>query len=255
MENRLTIMRIFFTILIILGVYLAYEALRTKYFIGVGETLAKNAIVYTQHPKNPALRILMVGDSTGVGTGASSPKTSLAGLVGQRYPHADITNASVNGAKVHDVIKQLEGIPGSFDLLMIEIGGNDSVRNTDITQLANDLQQVLTLANGKAKHVLVTSTGNVGTAPLFPWFTRWIYQKRTLAVRAVFMKQIAAQTFDVRYTDLYRTADKDPFAKDPKTYYAADSFHPSDAGYADWFSLISTQLDKIRVLTNPPLQR
>ena len=240
-------MRILLVILLAFALYLAYEALRTQHYINVGTDLANKAVPYIQHPKNPTLRILMVGDSTGVGTGASSPKTSLAGLVGQRYPHADITNASVNGAKVHDVIKQLEGVPGNFDLLMIEIGGNDSVRNTDLTQLANDLQQVLTLANGKAKHILVTSTGNIGTVPLFPWFTRWIYQKRTLAVRAVFMKQIAAQTFDVRYTDLYRTADKDPYALDPKKYYGADSFHPSDAGYADWFTLISAQLDKIKL--------
>ena len=246
MANKPTMplaMRLLLGLIVLLIVYVAYQLIRTQHYITVGTELAHKAVAYSQHPKNPTFRILMVGDSTGVGTGASSPETSLAGLVGKKYPHADLINASVNGAKTRDVIKQLELTPGNFDLVMIESGGNDSVRFTDLHQTANDLQVLLTVAAGKGKHVLVTSTGNIGTAPLFPAPTRWLIQRQTLAVRAVYLKIVAAQTNDVRYTDLYTPPKDDPFAKDPPAYYAADFFHPSSLGYALWFKYMSVELD------------
>ena len=237
------ILLLVFVLIILLLVYIVFQYQRTQRFIRIGTALADNAIAYSQHPQNPTLRILMVGDSTGVGTGASSPQTSLAGLVGAKYPTADLTNLSVNGAKTSGVIKQLEGAPGTFDLIMIEIGGNDVIRFTDLEESAKGLQAVLDLASSKSKHVLVTSTGNIGTAPLFPAPTRWIIQRQTLKVREVFMRVIAAQTTGVRYTDLYTPPASDPFAKDPPAYYAADFFHPSSLGYALWFKYMSVELD------------
>ena len=38
----------------------------------------------------PALRLLIVGDSTAVGTGASAPQASVAGLLAERFPRLQI---------------------------------------------------------------------------------------------------------------------------------------------------------------------
>lgn len=40
----------------------------------------------------PALRLLIVGDSTAVGTGASAQRASVAGLLGQQFPGLQIDN-------------------------------------------------------------------------------------------------------------------------------------------------------------------
>lgn len=238
--------RIFLIVLGLLLLYIVIQAIRMEYFIHIGQKLAATAIPFSRTIPHAKQRILVVGDSTGVGTGASTNSRSLAGLVGNRYPEADILNASVNGAKTSDVLAQLNGVTGIFDLILIEIGGNDTVRFTNLEQLQKDLEEVLKRATAKSTRVLLTSTGNVGTAPLFPAPLRGLLTRRTLQVRDIFLKQVVLHSPTVRYTDLYRDADNDPFAKDPALHYAADSFHPSDAGYQDWFTLMSKELDHFR---------
>lgn len=230
-------------VLVVLFVYVAFQVARSWRLIRVGERLADQAVPFARVLPQPSLRILVAGDSTGVGTGASVPKASLAGLVGTKYPTASVTNVAVNGAKAHDVIAQLERDQGTYDLVMVHVGGNDTVRFTDVDALRKDIRSVLDLAARKGRRVLLTSTGNVGTVPLFPAPTRWILDRRTRRVRSVLMEEVARSGQNVRYTDLFREKPQDPFAIDPDTYYAGDSFHPSDAGYRDWFGIIEKQLD------------
>ena len=54
-------------------------------------------------PKS-ALRVLVLGDSTGVGIGANRPEESIAGLLAQDFPAADIVNVSRSGARVADAL-------------------------------------------------------------------------------------------------------------------------------------------------------
>ena len=51
----------------------------------------------------------------------------------------------------------------------------------------------------------------------------------------------------MRYIDLFREHDKDPYYGNPEYYYAADLFHPSTAGYADWYSIIGPALDGLQL--------
>ncbi len=237
-------MQLLLVILVCFVVYILAQYARSKWYVRVGERLAAQAIPFSQQRSHPSFRILVAGDSTGVGTGASSPSASLAGLVGARYPSAEVVNVAVNGSRTADVVRQLEAASSGFDLVMLHVGGNDTVRFTDLVQLELDVQKLLTLAIRKGRYVLVTSTGNVGTAPLFPLTVRYLLQGRTHKTREIFLRCIAAQTQNVRYTDLYRDAKHDPFAQDPSIYYAADLFHPSDAGYRDWFACMSKELDQ-----------
>lgn len=233
--------------LIPLGVALALvigilmDLYQTRRLIKVGVGLAERAIPFSR--KNGSSTILVMGDSTAVGTGASSSSASLAGLLGQTYPAASIENRGVNGAVTHDLIERFSKIEGQYDLIMIHIGGNDTVHMTALDQLQKDLETVIRSAKQHSKKIVIVSTGNVGTAKLLPFGTRWLFTAQTRKVRKIF-KQTAALS-DATYVDLFREADADPFAKNPSKYYAADSFHPSDAGYADWFALIKPNLPKI----------
>lgn len=233
-------------LLIILGllvIYAVQQMLRSLRLIRAGEDLAVQAVPFAREVASPSMCILVVGDSTGVGTGASGPSASLAGLTGAKYPNASIKNIAVNGAKAEGVIEQLRAEQGSYDLIMVHMGGNDTVRFTSAEGFRKNVRAVIDLASKKGSRVLLTSTGNVGTVPLFPAPVRPILRVRTQTTRKILMEEVAASGPNMRYTDLFREKGQDPFAQDPKKYYAADSFHPSDAGYRDWFGLIEKELE------------
>ena len=216
--------------------------IRTRHLIAVGTNLAHKAIRYEQSGRSP--RILIIGDSTAVGTGASESKKSLAGLVGQHYPTALIRNHGVNGAKVSQAIRQLEREPEkNWDIVILHIGGNDTVRFTNLSRLRADFHELLKRAKKHGHEVVHVSTGSLGTAQLLPWGSRWMFTLRTRQTRAIFLEE--AQKLGIHTVDLFREKADDPFAQDAKTYYAADLFHPSDAGYADWFSRIQPVLDRL----------
>lgn len=232
------------TLLLILLIFIAIDVLRTGRLISVGRELAEKTKPFMRGQSDARIKILIIGDSTAVGTGARVPEESIAGLVAITFPETEITNLGVNGAKTHELISRLESIrPQQFDLIMIHIGGNDIVRFTNLDELSSNIATVLKLATSKARFVTLTTTGNVGTAQLLPYGTRWLFEARTRKVRTLFMASAAEHHVD--YIDLFREKDKDPFARDPHTYYAADIFHPSSIGYKDWYTLIEPTLKRI----------
>ncbi|MBP9827857.1 SGNH/GDSL hydrolase family protein [Patescibacteria group bacterium] len=239
-------MRIFLFFLLVAGIgFILFQYIRTTQFIRIGTELSDRAIPFSRPLPQATLKILVLGDSTGVGVGASSPEFSPAGLTAKRYPDAHIVNASVSGARMRDAVKQLSEIKETdFDLVMIHIGGNDAIRFTNNDEFAKDFAELMAQAKEKGDYVLVTSTGDIGTVPLFPFGSRWIFALRGYKIREIMKAEVARHdSATVRYTDLLRERALDPFALDPTHLYAEDKFHPSDAGYADWFSLMSKELD------------
>ena len=231
-------MKYFLFLLVVFIAVIAFEYYLTRQRITIGVGLAQSAIPFER--EGTGLKILVIGDSTVVGTGASSAEQSIAGLVGKTFPEATIVNQGVNGAKVNDLIDRLEELDDHFDLVMVHIGGNDILRFTDYGQLGLGIDKVLDLAKEKGDKVTLTTTGNMGTARLLPFGTRWIFEKRTRKVREIFKPM--AEKKGVFYVDLFREKPVDPFAQDPGKYYAADSFHPSDEGYADWYTIIEPRV-------------
>jgi lysophospholipase L1-like esterase len=218
---------------VLLGIgVVQYRGFQKKVAVGVG--LAQSAHAYEQHPANAQTHVLVVGDSTGVGVGATAPETSLAGLLGADFENVDITNRAVSGAKVADVPGQLDALRDQhYDLVYIQIGGNDIVRFTSLKKIEDGLRPLLDAARGIADEVVIASCGNVGTAEIFPLETRWLLRMRTQQVREVFMRVAVGE--HIHYVDLYRERAVDPFAADPTRHYAADSFHPSSDGYGVWY--------------------
>lgn len=242
-------MKYFFSIVILLLLaYALYHTFRMRHLIRLGEDVADAAVPFTQQIENPTIKILFVGDSTAVGTGASSPSTSLAGLAADRYPNAQIDNLAVNGAKLADAIEQLQSVTTSYDLLFLHVGGNDIVRLTPLDDVRKQYKQVLELASTKATNVLHTSTGNVGAAPFFPTPAGWYYSYRTRQVIDIIQEEIAAYDQQhARYTYLYTSRKDDPFMQDVDKYYLSDYFHPSDAGYALWWESMQPELDAMNI--------
>lgn len=238
-----------YIILILLSVFVIYQYSQTRKFITIGRELATAAEqdTYSQTVNNAQSRILYIGDSTVVGTGTSHNEYSLPALVGKEFPNTTIVNAGINGLKTKGLVDQLHTYSEnkSYDLIIIDIGGNDIVRFTRLDALEKDINTALSLAKENADHVLFLHGGNVGSSRLLPYGTRWLFTKRTRQVREIW-KEAARDTGEQTvFIDIFREKDEDPFVKDPMTYYSRDMFHPSNEGYKDWYTFISPELHKI----------
>ena len=175
--------------------------------------LAREARPYTAQPAQPVRRILVVGDSTAVGTGADAPQDSLPGRIGQDHPRWHIDNLAANGARYADVAAQLEQAPAGYDLVLVLAGGNDVIR--------------------------LTALDTLGHAPFFAPPVSWVMSHRSEALHAAAQDIAAAR--QVRYVRLLKPRSEDPFVLNRKALNAADGLHPSSAGYQEWYRELVAQ--------------
>jgi len=201
--------------------------------------LARGARPFTAHPAQPDKRLLVVGDSTAVGTGASTPAQSLPGLIGQQHPRWRIDNLAANGARFADVAAQLERADGGYDMVLVLAGGNDVIRFTPADTLRAELQRTMSLALQKGRRVVLMPCGDVGHAPFFAPPLSWVMSRRSKRLHA--LAQEAAADHGAHYVRLLRPRDQDPFVSRRDTLNAADGLHPSSAGYQEWYRALAAQ--------------
>lgn len=209
--------------------------------------MAAQTVAFSRDLLKPQLKILVVGDSTGLGVGASSPEQSVTGMTAKRFPKATIHNHATNGAKASDVVKQLERADNGYDLVMIHVSGNDVVKMTSFKAYKQNIKTVLDLAKTKGKYIVLLPTGNLGSVRIFPLPVRWLLEFRTRRIRAISIAAVANAGKQVRYVDFFVEKAIDPFYLDPEQNFARDYFHPSDAGYAQWMPGIHRALDHFKL--------
>lgn len=206
--------------------------------IGNATRLTRLSHPYNASPPAPQAKLLIVGDSTALGTGASAPEASLAGQIAQRYPMLAIRNLASGGACFEAIAEQLLEA-GRHEVILIAGGANDVIRFTSMNRLKQAVELTLNRASEQAKHVIVVPAPNVGNAPFFPPPLSWLLSRRARALHRVVRETAVAA--GVSYVNLYRERANDPFAHDPCRLIADDHLHPSDAGYAVWFNEIENQ--------------
>ena len=207
--------------------------------IGQSIELARRSEPLQQSPAAPTLRLLIVGDSTAVGTGATSPATSLAGLLARDHPQLLVENRARDGARFADVMAQLDG-DAPFDIVLVQAGGNDVIRLGRLDALQAGIDAVADRARERAALVVLMPAGNVGNAPFFFAPVSWWMTHRSRAMHR-FVEQAARRTSAV-YVNLFHERATDPFVRDPQLN-AADGLHPSDAGYRLWQRELLLQSD------------
>ncbi|OGY80612.1 MAG: hypothetical protein A3E60_04150, partial [Candidatus Kerfeldbacteria bacterium RIFCSPHIGHO2_12_FULL_42_13] len=209
------------------------EIVKVKKFATISKILIARTLPYEQKLKQPTLRILIIGDSTGIGIGSNSPSDSIAGRLGNIFPEAEITNFSTSGDRIHDGLQSITQIKESYDILMVMLGGNDALHFTNLQNLTDDTNTILEESKKRSRAVILMPAGNLGSAPMIPQAVRWLFERRSKKVRDVLSKQ--AQENAVIFVDLLHERTNDPFAQKPQKFYAPDGLHPSSAGYALWF--------------------
>ncbi len=227
-------------ILLIIGVALAVVAVlfvgRLLWFASISAKLVAASRPFERNTGGTP-RILVVGDSTGVGTGVRDPRGSVAGRFGTDFPDADIRNLSVNGWRVRDALAGFPATaPKRFDLVLLQIGANDIIRRTPHADFERDLGSLFDRAMSAGKNVVALHSGNVGLAPLFAWPLSSYYRAKTLEYRAVYRK--VAEQKGVAYVDLFGEAEDDLFLSDIPRYYAPDLLHLTEDGYGEWYRAV-----------------
>lgn len=206
--------------------------------LGKSAELVERSEPFQARPDTVALRLLVVGDSTAVGTGASADSHSLPGLAAAAFPKLLVENRAADGARYAQVLEQLQTSDARFDVVLIMAGGNDVIRLTDTDTLRVEIEQAVARARTLAPTVILMPSGNIGNAPLFFAPLSWWMTERSRMLHG--LVRTAATPPDVVYVDLYKSAEDDPFVKHPELN-AADGLHPSDGGYRQWWGELQQQ--------------
>lgn len=207
-----------------------------------GSEVASSSVPFDRQPAEFRNALLIVGDSTAVGTGASAATDSIAGRIAADFSDLRIDNLGANGALTAAVDEQLRRAPlAHYDMVLIQVGGNDALRFTGAEALRIAIEEAVSLAADLGEHVALMSSGDLGAAPALPWPLSRLFSRRSHIVRDVFSRT-AAQS-KARYVDLFVDAQADnPFLAEPDRYHARDGLHPSSAGYGAWYETLREQL-------------
>ena len=222
-------------------------------YMRIGEVLAGGAVPFEREVTPHAPAVLVVGDSTGVGTGATSPEESIAGRLGAAFPHVSIVNRAANGARTLDVIMQLAGTgPGRYDLVLVHAGGNDVLRRTPMRALEPQVDAVMRLARKLSSNVVVTTIPNIGLLPMFFPPVSWWMSRRSRQVCALYAA--SARRYGAHYLDFFHKRGACPLTKDPERYFASDGLHPSNECYKYVFDAMMESTPIAARLTRPRLR-
>ena len=197
---------------------------------------------YEQQPAGATRHLLVLGDSTGYGTGSSNSRFSVAGRIGADFQDLTITNDSVNGRTVTAGLKAFKAnhTAASYDVILLQLGANDILDGGDMSVTEDALRELFSLTTAEEKPVFLLASGNIGSAPRFTGVRREELTARTLEYFAVY--QSVADEYGVTFINLFKPPESDPFVLQPDLYTAIDGLHPSDAGYAYWYKALAPVL-------------
>jgi lysophospholipase L1-like esterase len=195
---------------------------------------------YIQTIEN-APRVLVLGDSTGYGTGADKSTESVAGLLGRDFA-VSIENNSVNGRTIGELKKAVSAVTDDYTLILLQIGGNDIIGERAVSEVEQELRSTVESLQEHTEHLVMISSGNVGAAPKYAGERATKYEALSRDYREMFLA-VSASTF-LTYVDLFEEPEVDPFVKEPKKYVAIDGLHPTSAGYALWYEKLFATLEE-----------
>ena len=194
----------------------------------------------------PAAVVVWLGDSTAAGVGASAaaatvPHLVAAELAARRGIAVDLQVAAVSGARVADVLAEQVGAVDSArpTVVFVSVGANDAVHATRVGDFARRYRQLLARLP-QSTEVVVLGVPDMGAPPRLAQPLRFFAGLNGERMDEVVKRE--AQRAGATYVDI-AAATGPPFRRDPDRYFAADRYHPSDAGYRLWADAVIAALD------------
>lgn len=230
---------IFIVILIIVGIFSAYNLrfLKTLFLISQTKPFEREI--------SGAPTILVLGDSTGYGTGVKNSEDSIAGLVASDFPNYSIINNSVNGRTIGDLLPVSKDVDGHYKLILLQIGANDILQGRKVEEVRPELRSILENLRPKADNIVMMSSGNIGGTPAFSGKKSKSYVEQSRVFREMYIEEVTLA--NAKYVDLFQEPEDDVFIKDPKKYLAMDDLHPSVEGYRYWYKSLKPVLQAMDI--------
>lgn len=206
-------------------------------------------------PSLPRLKFVVLGDSTSVGVG-TTPENSypwlLATWLSDRF-HVELEVVGAGGAVTADVanIQVDKALALDPDLILVEIGANDTTHVTPLRKVEADIARALDRLKASGAALVVAGPPNMGTSPVMPQPLRMISGWRGNAVGRRIEQE--ARERDLPYIDL-AGGTRDAFRDNPDEYYSVDWFHPGAGGYKLWAEVMYPTVNREaeRLLSGPP---
>ncbi|MCP9480882.1 SGNH/GDSL hydrolase family protein [Shimia sp. CNT1-13L.2] len=186
--------------------------------------------------KGPALRLLILGDSSAAGVGAMSQDTALSGQLTRvlaEHVHLDWHLEGETSATTKTSLAKLNRLPDQeFDIAILIHGVNDTTRFTPRKKFhARQSALIKALCDRHGiRHFVLSGVPPLRHFSLLPHPLRWVLGKHADRLDTV-LADIART--DDGVTHLQLTLPYEP------RFTAIDGFHPSEAAYAVWAGMLA----------------
>lgn len=179
----------------------------------------------------PPLRLLILGDSSAAGVGASTQQNALSGrlaaALGARYT-VQWRLIARTGATTADTLSQLEHEkPEPYDVAVVALGVNDVTHSVPLARWLDSQARLRALLARRfaVRHVVSSGLPPMGAFPALPQPLRAIMGHTARRFDAALGDALAKES----------TATHVPFEMElTPDLMAEDGFHPGPAGYAVW---------------------
>jgi lysophospholipase L1-like esterase len=191
-----------------------------------------------------ALRLLIVGDSSAAGVGASHQDEALAGRLAQALAArlGEPVGWQLVATSGHRSRQALEALRTAdlqpADVLVTALGVNDVVDQIAPQEALQALDAIDTLARERAgvRLSLHCAAPPMQSFPLLPQPLRWFFGRQAARFNAALAARLAGQPAR-RVVQLPQAMQRDAAA-----LMAADGFHPGPRGYALWAEALADQV-------------
>jgi lysophospholipase L1-like esterase len=190
----------------------------------------------------PVVTVVWLGDSTAAGVGASTLADTLpeqvAAQLGQPIRMTDLARS---GARVADVLRlQLPEVARLHPTeVFISVGANDATHLTSRPAFRRDYGRVLAALPASVVRVVLLGVPDMGSPPRLAQPLRAVagWRGRELATD---VRNLARRHHAV-FVNIAGGAGP-AFRRQPGRYFAADRYHPDDAGYRLWAEVVVAAL-------------
>lgn len=178
---------------------------------------------------NGKSKLLLIGESTAAGVGASSIEKTLGGnlssLFGKDYELVNLGKNGLTARQAYSFLKKNQGDkPLKINGLILFLGANDCFRLTRPGHFKDSLQQLITSASTDYQPDWIY-LADIPPVHLFPAFS--ILMKKFLKIQRSYLQQemveLATNNRKIIFAPIYLDLQPDFFSK--------DKIHPSDKGY------------------------
>lgn len=198
--------------------------------------------------KTPPLRLLLLGESTVAGVGASNHQQGLAGGIAASL--AGRTGLAVrwralgrNGLTARALRTELLASASNLraDVAVIALGVNDSVRLNRPGRWTQELDRLIRDLRNRCGciPVFLAALPPMGDFPALPQPTRWV-----LGTRAQLLDR-ASRALAERSDNVFHVPLPTQLEGHISEYFAGDGFHPSPAGYRVWGESLAERISDV----------